>query len=533
MLNLSGCNIDDTSCSLLCELFQSQNVLFKIKTVDISYNNIQWESLCKFCKVLKIWQAEELIVSNDALYDRMIMNLMRSFANKIDESISTYITGKLFSGVLLCSYVAQEQKMVVVYSEPDCIQCFQLHDCNLNEECIVNLQAMITQKFGTERVNTIAFNYHINYGEASDKSTILSDHVATVKFCGSNMHSKGVYLMKIPVTIQQNYELSHQTAADYVAAVLCHNTQSNSSYLKTISEILAGGIRNILPNLVNLKIFNAIDNGINEEAAADIATILSQNTKLQELYLGGNNLQSTGAIKIMKSLQNVTNLLTFSIPNNNIGEEAADDIATILSKNIKLQKVQLGGNNLRSVGAMKIAKSLHNITCLGISSNNICEKAAENIAAVLSHNNKLQVLYLGGSNLQSSGVMKITVALQNTFNLTILSIPNNNINEQAANDIAIVLSHNTKLQRLELGGNNLESVGTRMIAKGLQNVFGLTKFGISKNNFGEEAAVDTAAVLSHNTKLEELWKQLTIIRCYKDFYNGFAKNFTSYNSVSF
>ena len=56
------------------------------------------------------------------------------------------------------------------------------------------------------------------------------------------------------------------------------------------------------------------------------------------MELGGNKLQSIGAIKIAKSLQNIVHLaLTkFGISKNNICEEAAHDIATILSQNTKL-----------------------------------------------------------------------------------------------------------------------------------------------------------------------------------------------------
>ena len=66
--------------------------------------------------------------------------------------------------------------------------------------------------------------------------------------------------------------------------------------------------------------------------------------------LGGNNLQSAGAVKIAKGLQNVSDLTIFYISNNNISEEAADDIAAVLYRNTKLQKLELGGNNLQSAG---------------------------------------------------------------------------------------------------------------------------------------------------------------------------------------
>ena len=54
-------------------------------------------------------------------------------------------------------------------------------------------------------------------------------------------------------------------------------------------------------------------------------------------YLGGNSLQTEGAIKIARGLQNTSTLTILDISNNNIGVEAADDIATVLSHNTKLQ----------------------------------------------------------------------------------------------------------------------------------------------------------------------------------------------------
>ena len=76
------------------------------------------------------------------------------------------------------------------------------------------------------------------------------------------------------------------------------------------------------------------------------------------------------------------------------------------------------------------------------------------------------------------------------------------IGEEVADDIAAVLSHNTKLQKLYLSDNNFRTAGAIKIAKGLQNATNLTMLNLNNNNIGEEAADDIAAVLSYNTKLQ-------------------------------
>ena len=355
-LNLSHCSIDDTSCNLLCELFQSQNVSFKIKKVDISSNNIQWESLSEFCKVVKSWQTEELVVSFDALYGKMTMNQIINFSDQLDHQIPC--SYKFVNAILLCTFVAKQQKMIVVYAEHDRIACFQLSNFDFDDGSINILKFKARQVGFGLRNATVAFSYNIDFYEARIKSTVLSHHIPKVTFVGSLMHSKGAFLMKIPFGIKQHHRKSYIPAADYLAGVLCHNIQSNSSYLKAIPPALAITVRKTIPNLVNLKMFNVANNNIGEGLADDIAIILSRNTKLQELYLGGNNLESAGAIKIAKALQNISTLKVFDISNNTVGEEAADDIAAILCHNTGLQKVHLGGNNLQSAGTMKIVKGL-------------------------------------------------------------------------------------------------------------------------------------------------------------------------------
>ena len=66
-------------------------------------------------------------------------------------------------------------------------------------------------------------------------------------------------------------------------------------------------------------IYNIGDKNVGAEAADGIAKALSHKTRLQELYLYNNNLKTIGMIKIAKALQNISTLKIFSIGCNNIG----------------------------------------------------------------------------------------------------------------------------------------------------------------------------------------------------------------------
>ena len=507
-LNLSGCNINDDGCELLCEIFVSKNAAFKIKSVDLSNNSIQWESLCKLCKVFKLWDTEELVISIDSLYDISTIHEINSFTSKLRKSVRTSITGKLFSGILFCTYIAKQKVMVVAYSEPDNVKFFKLSNCKLNNIAIERLKDLISQQIGFGAIEQIDFTYRFSYDELLTQSTTLHQHIiGKVIFCGSNMHSKGAYMISTPFDTYSENSTPRYQAIDYFTAVICHNIQSKSSYLKAIPQTL-----HTIDNLQN--IFCGIEkimlNGynINEEIADDLAAILLHTIKLRKLRIAGNNLQAAGAVKIAKGLQNTSNLTVLDLSDNHISEEAANDIAVILSRNTKLQELYLHENDLQLLGTINISKGLlnsSNLTLLSFRNNSISEEATNGIADVLFLNTKLQKLYLGGNNLQSSGAIKISGGLKNISNLVVLDLNDNNISEEAADDIAVVLSRNTKLQKLGLGGNHLQTEGATKIAKGLQNASNLMVIMLDHNNIGEEAADDIGAVLSHNTKLQELY----------------------------
>ena len=351
---------------------------------------------------------------------------------------------------------------------------------------------------------------------ADDIAVVLSHNTKLKIVCLYNNNFKTVGIVKIAETLQNVSTLTvfdignnnvGEEAADKIATLLSHNTKLQELCLDGNSFKTLGMIKiaKALHNISTLTVFNIGNNNVGEEAAGDIATVLSCNAKLHAVCLHGNSFKTLSMIRIAKALQNISTLTVFSIGNNNVGEETADDIATVLSHNAKLKELYLNSNNFKTVGMIKIAKALQNISTLkvlNLHTNNVGEEAADDIATVLSHNTKLEELYLDNNNFKTVGMIKITKALQNTSTLTVFHIGNNNIDEKAADDISTVLSHNANLRDLNLRDNILKTLGMIKIAKALHNVSTLTVFNINNNDVSEEAADDIATVLSHNTNLQ-------------------------------
>ena len=86
MINLSHCNIDDKCCNVLCEIFHTQSVT--VKTVDISNNDIHWESLNRFSDVLRSWNSKKVIIPIDSLYKCTSAKTINNFTSKLQSAIS-------------------------------------------------------------------------------------------------------------------------------------------------------------------------------------------------------------------------------------------------------------------------------------------------------------------------------------------------------------------------------------------------------------------------------------------------------------
>ena len=494
-INLSHCNIDDEICNALCEMFHTQSVALNVKTVDISCNHFHWESLSKLCGVLKCWDTQEVVISIGAFYNNETVKLINDFTKALNANRKQ---NYLQSGMLLVTGVPEQNRVIIVHSFSKRMCCYQFGGQFKDKRVIDSIKRCMT----TDPCGDV----NVSYVVPSTGQSLLLDNFTLVKIVGFNLHSKAVHLLSQASNIRYIHNMSspHQYVADYLTAVICHTYQSNKSYLKTLSTERAKMVKDNLRCLTSTLAFTILHIDIGSEAADDIAFVLSCNTRLQLLSVSGNNLRLPGAVRIARALRHTKSLIELDIANGSIGKEA-DEIATVLSNNSLLQILRIRNNNLKTEGAIKIAKGLNYATSLtefNISNNNIGSEAAKYIAAVLCKLTKLQHFCISDNNLKTLGGILIAKGLQNTSSLRILNISNNNIGSEAADDIATVLFYNTELKLVQLSGNDLKSTGASTIAKALCSISSLVVLQISKNNICNEAADDIAAILRCNSGIE-------------------------------
>ena len=278
-----------------------------------------------------------------------------------------------------------------------------------------------------------------------------------------------------------------------------------TAYLTMIPKNVRDETKRILKHISTVKIFDLTNNNLSDCVVRDIEIVLSCN-ELEELYLGGNNLRDTGMIKIAEALQSNYALKVFDISNNCINSKAANSIASALANKRELEKLLLNGNHLYPQDITEITNRLQSIAMkiFDISDLMINSIAANKIANLLTRNIQLEELYLGGNLLQVEGIFELLLGLRNTSTLKVLDISDNDICSKAAGNIAHVLSKQVKLGKLILGRNRLQDGLIEIINE--LNCHSTLKILDISNNSASSMTIDIlVTMMCFYTKLQRLF----------------------------
>ena len=510
-LNLSRCNINNKCCKVLFETFSSQTVTANIKKVNISYNNIYSENLYKLChEIFRLWRIKEVILPINALLNCTIIKKTEQFMNTLEHLIQTY---RFSLGKLMILYQVNKARLIIAFSDLKYIKCYQLYDCELNEDTAKRLKQSIAEELKGHRVGHIYFSYSIYDHHDVETLFYIVENFQIIKLCGLNMHSKGAYLFN--TGLKTNYLVENNSSTDLnlvdiLAAAIQNDTQENvtSSYFTILPEKTKQETRKTLRDISTLKAIDLTNNNMSNCLAGDIKFFLNCNN-LEELYLGGNNLQEAGIIMISEALQNNCVLKVIDISNNKINSTTSN-IRTLLHNKSNLEKLYLNENNLSNEDFNMITSALQStsLKILNISQNAFIYTPTwcQVIADILQSNPHLVELHMShiGRCVLRQGITPISVGLANTRTLKVLDISDNNICSEAAGDIANVLSKQVKLEKLILGRNKLKD-GLIVIVKKLKCYPTLRILDISNNNASIAVIDKIAAVVCFQTRLEKLY----------------------------
>ena len=505
-LDFVNCGIGDLECDILYRQLKNKKKFSTVKTLKISIEKLKISILPKLVKIILMWKVQDLIFCgiDHVIYKNFIKSICTSDNKSFGEiSLSVTYNNKIIS--IFCNFnwmkITNILKVATMYFDT-------YYLCSRTIENIIQLddivQIYIINSFSDNSTLQsqnfcISCNTHLEELDSGDYNLQTAGVVVTSRALQSISTLKRWYISKNNVT---------EEAAEDIAAVISCNTQLQEFDVSN-NNLQAAGVITIskaLQSITTLTKLYISKNNITDKAAVYIATAITCNTQLQEFDVSNNDLQASGAITIAKSLQSISTLVKLYISKNNITDEAADDIAAAITCNTQLQELNVSDNDLQASGAITIAKAVQGISALVklyISKNNITDEAADDIAAAITCNTQLQELDISDNDLQASGAIEISKALQSISTLVKLYISKNGITEKAADDIAAAISYNKQIYELDIGDNDLQTLGTIKISKGLQGISTLTKLCFSKNNITNNTADDIAAAISCNSQLKE------------------------------
>ena len=552
------CNLYNNICKLIAILFASSGLLNELKFVDCNIDNIKILSnnikLRKLDLSRNALKATDMMVIVRALHSISSLYDLNISKNDLTEEAANYIAAVIlnndklqridFSGNLLnaSGMIKIAKKLQHIYSLSE----LNIGWNNITEEAAKDIAAVILNNDKLQRLNlsgnklratgiiiiakklqNLSSLFELNIGwnniteeAANDIAAVIlnNNDLKALNLSGNPLKTAGIVtiakaLKNISTLSEWRIDWNNVTeeAADDIASVIQNNRKLQildicGNKFQTVGVIkIAKSLQNIF--YLSELYLNSV--GITEETAGNVADVIVSNNKLQRLNLSGNTLKTTGIIKIARVLKTISSLSELRIKWNNITEEAADDIAAVILKNCrKLQILDISGNRFHTDNIIKIAKSLHNVSCLSelyMNDIGITEEAADAIAAfILNSNNRLCIFELCYNELKSAAAIKIARALRKVSSLSDLSIRWNSITEEAADDIAAITLNNDQFHKLDLGYNDFKSAGIEKIVRTLQEISSLSELHIDKNNITEEAADDIAAVVQQNSKLRLL-----------------------------
>ena len=352
-------------------------------------------------------------------------------------------------------------------------------------------------------------------------SVLSSNTNMTHLYLGSNDLQEGIVKIMAALNNStiNTLDLDNNNISSSISCQLLADILHNCSDIKTVwcrrNNLCLHDDESFLNQIFSTTItsLDLSDNYMSDAVADQLTTVIANNKSLQNLHLRNNNFKSRGAVKIMQSLSTLKTFKSLNLGGNLITEDASDSIASVISNNPDLTELYLGSNYLAN-GLVKIAKALEKASKIKIvhfDSNSINELVAEKLALVFFKNN-IEELNLSYNNLNSSSTY-VFKALSKLSSLKILQLSSCCMTATATEYLAVAIDSNYTLKTVKLQNNHFNTKGIMTIAKSLRKLSTLKILNIRNNVLRTKEAVEAiSSVLINNCTIEQLYYGEDIIQ---------------------
>ncbi|WP_341747490.1 hypothetical protein [Candidatus Tisiphia endosymbiont of Dascillus cervinus] len=145
------------------------------------------------------------------------------------------------------------------------------------------------------------------------------------------------------------------------------------------------------------------------------------------------------------------------------------------------------------------------ISELDLSSNNLGDNGAKEVAGIIQNSTKLKILKLSNNQIGSEGMGALSSAFDHNETVTDLDLSNNNLGDKGAEKVATLLANNSTIIDINLDSNEFGTDGLLYLPFSLLNRNNTTNISLAAADYiPEEAVARFAKVLQQNGNVHSI-----------------------------
>nr|CCD12017.1 unnamed protein product [Trypanosoma congolense IL3000] len=229
-------------------------------------------------------------------------------------------------------------------------------------------------------------------------------------------------------------------------------------------------------------------NEIGPGGAKSIAKLLEiPDSALKCVQLYGNYLGPSGVAVIALAVRRNRSLKQLTLGNNNATDEAAVQLAEMLSENSTLERLDLRLNVITAVGIRTLAQEglgqNGSLLSLSLAGNPIGSVGGEEISQslILSQVTALSVLDLSSCQLGPTGGMRVANLIATSSTITDVNLSDNKLDDEASVSIANSIINGLSISMLNLSRNEIGEWSACNLIEAIQRNYRMVSLNLHGN----------------------------------------------------